>query len=93
MKKTTKARLEAKVNVELYELFKQAAAITGRSLTDFVVDVVYQASVKTISQHQSLMLSIQDQKLLVDALNADMDFNASMQEAMDMHNAFLSQKQ
>ncbi|MDA3978270.1 MULTISPECIES: DUF1778 domain-containing protein [Gallibacterium] len=93
MKKTTKARLEAKVNVELYELFKQAAAITGRSLTDFVVDVVYQASVKTISQHQSLMLSIQDQKLLVDALNADTDFNASMQEAMDMHNAFLSQKQ
>lgn len=37
----TKARLEAKVNLDIYELLKQAAAITGRTLTDFVVSVAY----------------------------------------------------
>lgn len=38
----TKARLEAKVNIDIYELLKQAAAITGRTLTDFVVSVAYE---------------------------------------------------
>ena len=44
--KLNKARLEAKVNIEIYELLKQAAAITGRTLTDFVVSVAYEEAKK-----------------------------------------------
>lgn len=65
----TKARLEAKVNLDIYELLKQAAAITGRTLTDFVVSVAYEEAKKTISEHQILRLTLNDQALLIDNLS------------------------
>ncbi len=60
----TKTRLEAKVNIDIYELLKQAAAITGRTC-DFVVSVAYR-KLKTISEHQVLRLAVNDQALLVE---------------------------
>ncbi len=52
---TKKARLEAKVNIDIYELLKQAAAITGRTLTDFVVSVAYEEAKKDHFRTSSLV--------------------------------------
>lgn len=87
-----KARLEAKVNPEIYQLLKQAAAVTGRTLTDFVISVAYEEAKKTISEHQTIQLSIQDQHLLVEHLNASFEPNPSMKEALKLHSLYLSQK-
>ncbi|CDF99306.1 DUF1778 domain-containing protein [Avibacterium paragallinarum] len=89
--KTAKARLEAKVNPEIYQLFKQAAAITGRTITDFIIDVVYKESVKTIAEHQSIQLSVADQAHLLEHLDS-YEINPAMEEALSMHQQFLARK-
>lgn len=86
----TKARLEAKVNLDIYQLLKQAAAISGRTLTDFVVDVAYKEAKKTISEHQVLRLTLEDQALLIESLSEPFKPNASMQNALDVYEEFLS---
>lgn len=85
-----KARLEAKVNLDIYELLKQAAAISGRTLTDFVVSVAYKEAKKTISEHQILHLTLNDQALLLDHLSNSMELNSSMKEAFDTYEKYLS---
>ncbi|WP_245872527.1 DUF1778 domain-containing protein [Avibacterium endocarditidis] len=69
MTATTKARLEAKVNLDIYRILKQAAAISGRTLTDFVVSVAYEEAKKTIAEHQELRLTLNDQALLIESLS------------------------
>lgn len=86
----TKARLEAKVNLDIYELLKQAAAITGRTLTDFVVSVAYEEAKKTISEHQILRLTLNDQALLIDNLSKPFEPTHSMKNALDVYEEYLS---
>lgn len=86
----TKARLEAKVNLDIYELLKQAAAITGRTLTDFVVSVAYEEAKKTISEHQILRLTLSDQALLIDNLSKPFEATQSMKNALDVYEEYLS---
>lgn len=85
-----KARLEAKVNLDIYELLKQAAAITGRTLTDFVVSVAYEEAKKTISEHQVLRLAVNDQALLIENLSKPFKPNQSMKNALDVYEEYLS---
>lgn len=86
----TKARLEAKVNLEIYQLLKQAAAISGRTLTDFVVSVAYEEAKKTISEHQLLSLTLNDQALLIESLSKPFDPNQSMKNALDVYDEYLA---
>lgn len=90
VQQATKARLEAKVNPDIYELLKQAAAITGRTLTDFVVSVAYEEAKKTISEHQALRLTVNDQALLIKSLSKTFEPNQSMKNALDVYEAYLS---
>lgn len=87
-----KARLEAKVNPEIYQLLKQAAAVRGRTLTDFVISVAFEEAKRTLSEHRTIQLSLRDQELLVEHLNASFEPNASMKEAFDLHEQFMQRK-
>jgi len=62
------ARLEARFTKEQKELFLKAAAITGRSLTDFVVSSAQQTAVRTVREHQVLTLGNRDREVFVSAL-------------------------
>jgi uncharacterized protein (DUF1778 family) len=62
------ARLEARITAEQKDLLSRAAALVGRSLTDFVVTSAYETAVRTIRQHQAMVLSERDRKLFVGAL-------------------------
>ena len=62
------ARLEARIPVEIHQMLKYAAAIQGRSLTDFIVSAVRSEAEKAISQHGVLSLSMRDQLAFADAL-------------------------
>lgn len=87
-----KARLEAKVSPDIYALLKQAAAISGRTLTDFVVSVAYEEAKKTISEHQVLRLALNDQALLIESLSKPFEPNPSMKNALDIYEQYLSIK-
>ncbi len=62
------ARLEARIPVEIHQLLKHAAAIQGRTLTDFVISAVRSEAEKAIAQHEVVSLSIRDQIAFADAL-------------------------
>jgi uncharacterized protein (DUF1778 family) len=61
-------RLEARVTREQKELFKRAAALQGRSLTDFIVNSVQEAAVRVLQEREILTLSARDQEAFVSAL-------------------------
>ena len=62
------ARFEARISAEQKRLFLRAAALTGRSLTDFVVASAQETAVRTVRQHEAMVLSARDRKVFVDAL-------------------------
>ncbi|PHS06896.1 MAG: hypothetical protein COA78_13970 [Blastopirellula sp.] len=60
--KNKTARLEARVSVSVYELLQKAAAIQGRSMTDFVVSAAREAAEEAIKGHAMIELSLDDQQ-------------------------------
>ena len=61
-------RVEARVTPEQKKLLERAAALEGRSLTDFVVSSAQTAAADTISRHELLKLTPDDQEVFVAAL-------------------------
>lgn len=61
-------RLEARVSREQKELFKRAAALRGRTLTDFVISSAMEAANREIRTQQIISLSPEDSRAFVDAL-------------------------
>ncbi|OGT47496.1 MAG: hypothetical protein A3F17_07190 [Gammaproteobacteria bacterium RIFCSPHIGHO2_12_FULL_41_15] len=62
-------RLEARITTDKKNLLKQAANISGRTLTDFVVDSAYKAAVCVIQEHQQLHLTVNDRDIFIQALS------------------------
>jgi uncharacterized protein (DUF1778 family) len=61
-------RLETRVTAEQKSLIERAAALQGRTLTDFVLTSVQDAARRAIEEHQQLELSVRDSEAFVDAL-------------------------
>ena len=62
------ARLEARITVEQKDLLSKAAALLGRSLSDFVITSAYETATRTVRQHEAMMLSARDREIFVSAL-------------------------
>lgn len=62
------ARLEARITQEQKKLFLKAAAITGRSLTDFLVSSAQETAARTVREQEVLTLSRRDREVFVSAL-------------------------
>ncbi len=62
------ARLEARITPEQKEFFLKAAALTGRSLTDFVVASVQENATRAVREHETMILSVRDREAFVTAL-------------------------
>lgn len=61
-------RLETRVSAEQKNLIERAAALQGRTVTDFVLTSVQDAARRAIEEHQQLELSVQDSEAFVEAL-------------------------
>lgn len=66
--RTRAQRLEARVTVEQKTLIERAAALQGRTVTDFVLTSVQDAARRAIEEHQQLELSVRDSRAFVEAL-------------------------
>lgn len=66
--RTRVERLEARVTAEQKNLIERAAALQGRTVTDFVLTSVQEAARRTIEDHHRLDLSLQDSQAFVEAL-------------------------
>ena len=64
------ARLEARISTDLHAMFKRAAELQGRTMTDFVVAAVYDAAQRAIEQADVVRLSLADQQCFAQALQS-----------------------
>jgi uncharacterized protein (DUF1778 family) len=69
-KRARAERLEARVSSEQKNLFLRAAALQGRSLTDFLVASAQEVAIETIRTHEAMRLGERDRQVFVSALLA-----------------------
>ena len=83
------ARLEARIAPELYALLKRAAAIQGRSLSDFVVAVASEAARKAVEEGEIIRLSAEDQQRFAAALLDPPEPTPALRRAAARHRALI----
>ena len=75
------ARLEARVPALQKSLFQQAAALSGRTLSEFVVASAQEAAERVIKAHETIRLSRAEQEAFVTALLDPPAPNERLQQA------------
>jgi uncharacterized protein (DUF1778 family) len=75
-------RLETRVTAEQKRLIERAAALQGRSVTDFVLTSVQDAARRAIEEHQRLDLSLRDSQAFVEALINPQPVNDRLRETV-----------
>ena len=66
--KTRAARLEARLSVEQKAVLQQAATLSGRTLSEFVVASAQEAAARILREHETIRLSRAEQIAFVTAL-------------------------
>lgn len=82
---TKNTRLEARISQRQKEIFQKAAAIQGRSLSDFVVDAVQQKAEQVIHDHEIMVLTEEDRKVFFEALLNPPEPNEKLREAFELY--------
>ncbi|MBM3551948.1 MAG: DUF1778 domain-containing protein [Alphaproteobacteria bacterium] len=75
-------RLETRVTADQKMLIERAAALEGRTVTDFVLTSVQDAARRTIEEHQQLELSVRDSRAFVEALLNPQSVNDRLRETV-----------
>ena len=76
------ARLEARISVEQKTVLQQAAALSGRTLSEFVVASAQEAASRVIQEHETIRLSRTEQIVFVRALVNPPSPNARLRKAV-----------
>ena len=79
--KTRGARLEARVTTDQKARLQHAAALSGRTLSEFVVASAQEAASKVIQEHETIRLSRNKQVAFVTALLKPRSANARLRKA------------
>jgi len=79
--KSRGARLEARISIEQKTMLQQAAALSGRTLSEFVVASAQEAASRIIQEHESVRLSRAEQIAFVSALLNPPAPNARLRKA------------
>ena len=65
---TRDARLEARVTSDQKSLFQRAAALSGRSLSEFVIDSTQEAANRVVQEYELIRLAREEQMAFASAL-------------------------
>jgi uncharacterized protein (DUF1778 family) len=79
--KSRGARLEARISVEQKALLQQAAALSGRTLSEFVVASAQEAANRVIQEQETIRLSRSEQISFVTALLNPVAANERLRQA------------
>lgn len=83
------ARLAARVTPETLSLFKRAAEIEGRSVSDFIVVAAQKAAQEAVAELEVLKLSRENQEHFLDSLLTPPEPNQPLQDAFARHRALV----
>ncbi|MEO7027188.1 MAG: DUF1778 domain-containing protein [Caulobacteraceae bacterium] len=78
-------RLEARITAEQKALIERAAAVRGRTVTDFVPTSAQEAARRAIEDHQILSLSLRDSEVFVQALLSHAPVNDRLRETVSQY--------
>lgn len=81
--KTT--RLEARLPEWVHALLRQAAALQGRSVSDFVVSSAREAAERAIAEHEVIKLSVVDQQRFAAELLSSQPIAPTLKRAAALH--------
>lgn len=80
--KPRNTRLEARISSDQKELFQRAALLTGRTLSELVIDSAREAAMKIVQEHEVICLSREEQVAFVNALLEPGPAGARLSEAV-----------
>ena len=83
--KTRAARLEARMTTDQKALLQHAAALSGRTLSEFVVASAQEAAARVIQEHETIRLSRSEQVAFVTALLKPLAPNARLRKAAEKY--------
>lgn len=75
-------RLETRVTADQKRLIEHAAALQGRTVTDFVLTSVQDAARRAIEEHQHLELSVRDSQAFIQALVEPQPVNERLRDTI-----------
>ncbi|HEX6861154.1 MAG TPA: DUF1778 domain-containing protein [Caulobacteraceae bacterium] len=78
-------RLETRVTPEQKTLIEHAAALQGRTVTDFVLTSLQEAAQRAIETHERLTLTIRDRHAFVDALLNPKPVNDRLRDTVERY--------
>ncbi|MEI6761636.1 MAG: DUF1778 domain-containing protein [Betaproteobacteria bacterium] len=85
--RTRGARLEARISAEQKALFQQAATLSDRTLSEFVVASAQEAATRIIQTHETIALTRDEQIRFVSALLAAPAPNERLSQAASQYRA------
>ena len=89
VKNASKARLEARVSVEVHNKIKRAAELQGRTITDFIVAAAQDAAQHAIEQAEIIRISLDDQETFAKALINPPEPVVALRRAFERRKALL----
>lgn len=78
-------RVAVRLTPAVKRALERGAEVSGRSLSDFVVDSAYRAAQRAIEDHERLHLSDQDRKVFLAALDNPPEPNQALRRAAQRH--------
>ncbi len=83
--KPRNARLEARVSGDQKDFFQRAATLTGRTLSELVIDSTQEAAAKIVQEHEVIRLSREEQVAFVSALLSPSEPGARLKKAVQSY--------
>lgn len=90
---TKRERIEARLTPEQKALLQQAAALQGRSLSEFVVQGALQAATEVVRAHTLITLTAEESRAFVEALLNPEPPNAALREAAARYRQTIGESQ
>ena len=82
-------RLEARVTRGQKSLFRRAAKLQGRTLSDFIVQAASEAATRVVQERQAITLTAQEQSVFVEALLHPPQPGPRLRSAMRRYNKIM----
>ncbi len=89
---TRTSRLEVRIAPETRAIVGHAAALQGRSISDFVVAAAQEAARRTIEEAQIIRLSVEDQERFANLLLDPPALAPAMERARAAHGQLIREK-
>ena len=79
------ARIQADMSGDQLEVVERAAEIQGRTLSEFVVHAAQEVARRTIEETNIVRLSVEDQRLITEAIFNPPEPNDALRRAFEAH--------